>query len=35
MECFDVLIEEKQRENSALGKRSASELETGEELTAA
>jgi len=27
MESFDVLIEERQRENSALGKRSASELD--------
>jgi hypothetical protein len=27
MECFHVLIEERQRENSALGKRSASELD--------
>ena len=36
MECLDVLIEERQRENSALGKRSASELDqSGEELTAA
>ena len=36
MESFDVLIEERQRENSALGKRSASELDqSGGELTAA
>jgi len=36
IECLDVLIEERQRENSALGKRSASELDrSGEELTPA
>jgi hypothetical protein len=36
MECLDVLIEERQRENSALGKRSASELDQSrEDLTAA
>ena len=36
MECLNVLIEERQRENSALGKRSASELDqSGEALPAA
>jgi hypothetical protein len=35
MECLDVLIEERQRENSALGKRPASELDHSKELTAA
>jgi hypothetical protein len=34
MECLDVLIEERQREISALGKRPASELDHSEELTA-
>jgi hypothetical protein len=36
IECLDVLIEERQRESSVLGKRSADELDQGgEELTAA
>jgi hypothetical protein len=32
MECLGVLIEERQRENSALGKRSASELDQSGDL---